>query len=348
MYVGMANGKPCKISEDAPNRSVCITGLSGTGKTVRLNQLELAGVQEGATVLVLDVGRTHAAEEIFRPLRERFSREVNRLNAMEGLGLGLFQTLETPQGRKEAFANIVNSAVQALSSGQRMGVCQMAALREAVIAVVRDGGTAMDEAEALESVLGSRDDDRSIAVYQKLWTLLHCGALGPAAKCLQAGKINILDMSDMDRITQTTLAEIILHTLWRKIRFFGLPKDRMGFTIVLDEFQNLPLKKDAVLCDMLREGRKFGVNFLLATQSLESFPREVHPLISQTAVRLYFRPAPGEAGGIARKIERDKADTWSKILLNLNVGQSVAVGDFQVGGMAVKRPLILSGYENYD
>lgn len=346
MRIGTSHGRVCRISEKSPNASVCITGLSGTGKTVRLTQLELESLHEGATVLVLDVGHTHVAEEIFRPLRGDFSQEANYIEAQDGLGLGIFRILETDQGKSESFIQVVNSAVSALSAGQQMGSRQLGALREAVIDAVKNRRYAGSESEVLEAALASREDDEhAAAVHQKLWTVLRCGALNPALKYIQIGKINILDLSDADSITQTVLVELILHTLWRKIRFTGRQRKQWKLTIVLDEFQNLPLKKDSVLCAILREGRKFGVNFLLATQSLMSFPREVRPIIGQTATQLYFHPAPSEIKALAKTIDFSKAAVWEKILSNLKVGECVAVGEFEVNGAEVKRPLKLSGID---
>lgn len=241
MRIGAVGGKPCVISLNTPNRSVCITGLSGTGKTVRLTQLELESLQEGAVVVVIDLGQTHRPDEIFEPLKGKFLQKAVYFDAMEGLGLGLFHTLETAQGKREPFAHVVNSAVSALSAGQRMGVGQIGALREAVIDVVQNRRSFENEAEALAFALKSRadNDGRAAAVYQKLWTFLHCGVLGSSHQCLQVDKINVINLSELDVITQSTMAEVILHTLWRKIQFLGLPKERPRLTVVLDEFQIL-------------------------------------------------------------------------------------------------------------
>lgn len=347
MQIGTADRTlRCGIGKDSPNQSVCITGLSGTGKTVRLQQIELSAIQEGGVVIVVDVGSTHVEEEVFEPLRGRFSHQVNCLEAMDGLGLGIFRALESPQGKKEPFTAIVNSAVQALSSGMGMGVCQQGALREAVIEAVQSRGAIEDEAAALAYALKSREGDRYVdAVYNKLWTLLHCGVLKASRQHMRADRINIFNLSGLDEITQTAIVELILHTLWRKIRFLGPTKGRPKLTVVLDEFQNLPLKRGSILCSMLREGRKFGINFLLATQTLEGLPKNVAPLISQTAVRLYFRPAPSEIKSIAKTIDFEKAAVWEKILSNLKVGECIAVGEFEVNGAEVKRPLKLSGID---
>ena len=80
MRIGTTSGKPCRISAGSPNQSVCITGLSGTGKTVRLNQLELESIRQHCAVLVIDTSQTHTETGIFEPLRNEFLRYANYIN----------------------------------------------------------------------------------------------------------------------------------------------------------------------------------------------------------------------------------------------------------------------------
>lgn len=342
MYIGNFNGKSCWISRNSPNCSVCVTGISGMGKTTRLNYIELLNTKSGATVLVLDMNQTHTEGRIFPYIREEYLQYTNRIHALsDGLGLGLLQPMRTPSGVEEPSFHLVNSAVKALSSAQNMGVRQIGALRNAVINAIGHLDSFQTEAEALAISLLQQEDNAADAVYQKLWTLLNCGALKPACKGIQYGKMNILDLSGTDTITQSSLAEVILSNLWRNIRFSGLQTAGQELVIVLDEFQNLSLKADAVLRDMLREGRKFGINLILATQTLEAFPKDVLALLNQAATRLYFKPAPSEARRIAKEIDFESADKWTKTLLGLGIGESVAVGTFCIEGAEICRPLIL-------
>lgn len=342
MYLGNFNGKPCWVSQNSPNCSVCVTGISGMGKTTRLNYMELMNVKAGGTVLVLDLNQTHTEERIFPLIREEYLQYVNRIHALsDGLGLGLLQPMRTPSGEEEPFFHLVNSAVKALSSAQNMGVRQIGALRNAVINAVRNFGSFQTEAEALALSLLQQEDNAAEAVYQKLWTLLNCGALKPASKCIQNGKINIIDLSGTDMITQSCLAEIILSNLWRNVQFNGLPVMGAEFVVVLDEFQNLSLKNDAALRNMLREGRKFGINLILATQTLEVFPKDILALLNQTATRLYFRPVLSEVRRSSKEIDFENPKEWAKTLLGLGIGESVAVGNFCIQGMEICRPLVL-------
>lgn len=342
MYCGSFSGQPCWISQNSPNRSICLTGISGMGKTARLNQMELMSAKAGTTVLILDMDQTHTSDRIFQPIREEYTQRINRISAMQdGLGLGLLNPMRTPQGEGEPFVHLINSAVKALSATQGMGVRQVAALRQAVIEAVQHSCDFATEAEALAFFLCQQEDAYAEAVYQKLWTVLNCGALKPCGKSIQLGMLNIIDLAGADVITTACLAEIILSNLWRNIQFCSQGTVQREFVIVLDEFQNLSLKNDATLRSMLREGRKFGIKLLLATQTLEVFHKDVIAVLNQAATRLYFRPAQSEAKKFSREIDFENVGEWTKTLLGLKVGESLAVGNLCVGSTEIRRPVIL-------
>lgn len=342
MFLGNFNGNACVTSINSPNSSICVTGLSGTGKTSRLNQIELDGVKKGATVLVLDVNQAHTDERIFPYIREEYLNRVNRIHAVrDGLGLSLLHPIRNPQGEEESFVHLVNSAVQALSSSQRMGVRQIGSLRKAVINAINHPNVFKNEEEALALSLLQQEDVNAEAVYQKLWTLLNCGALKPSSKCIQSGYINIIDFSGLDMFAQTSLSEIVLSNLWRRAQYGTLQADSSDLIIFLDEFQNLSLKSDAILRSMLREGRKFGISLVLATQTLDVFPRDIISVLNQTATKLYFKPSQNEARRVAKEIGQYNIADWIKTILSLRVGECIAVGDLCVDGVEIRRPLLL-------
>lgn len=53
------------IGEGSPNNSVLMTGISGSGKTCRMNQIELDAALHGKTVIILDLNQTHEYKQIF-------------------------------------------------------------------------------------------------------------------------------------------------------------------------------------------------------------------------------------------------------------------------------------------
>ncbi len=73
MYVGTFElTEKVYIASDSPNKSVLLTGISGSGKTTRLNQMEVELAKRGETVLVVDVNQTHSFQHVYQEIREHF------------------------------------------------------------------------------------------------------------------------------------------------------------------------------------------------------------------------------------------------------------------------------------
>lgn len=342
MFVGNFKGQSCTIDSTAPNRSICVTGLSGSGKTCRLNKIELENTNQNTTFIVLDLNHTHTEEQILPSVREKYERLSHRIDAVrDGFDLCIFQPLKNQKNEVESTLHLINSAVQAFSASQNLGVRQIAALREAVIDAIKYRLDFNSDAEALDFCLSIRDDLPSEAVRQRLWGLLNCGVLRTSNKWIKPSYINILDFSDVDGSTKISLAELTLSSIWRNAQYGSLQSFTENLTIVLDEFQNLSLKKDAVLRNLLREGRKFGINLVLATQTLAAFPKDILALLDQTATKLYFRPAQNEALKISKEISPDDPKKLAKQLLDLKIGECIAVGDLCIGGTPIQRPVML-------
>lgn len=345
MFLGTTAGKPCHTGKSSPNSSISITGISGSGKTCRMNQIELDEVKQGNTVLVIDYGRTHSNQAIFTEIRQEYMEFLNYVDASaDALGIRLFSPLKNSDGRTESFVSLVNSAVQGLGSSINLGGRQEAALREAVIEAISCLEDAKDknEAEVLLTVFEGHQDTARTMVYQKLWTVLNCNILRSCTRPVLRSKINILDLSGVDMVSRLVLAELILSQIWRRACFLGQACTSGDLTIVLDEYQHLSMKKGSVLRYMLTEGRKYKLNLILGTQTLDIFPTDVISILNQSATRLYFHPSVNEMPKIARQIDPAKMPYWREKLGKLRVGECIATGEKDVCGHNISRPLILS------
>ena len=59
-YVGQIVGKKdVFIRKDSPNQPIIITGISGSGKSVRIADLESNIIEQGGTILAFDMDGTH-------------------------------------------------------------------------------------------------------------------------------------------------------------------------------------------------------------------------------------------------------------------------------------------------
>lgn len=337
MYIGKIGNDPVEIGPGSPNSSILMTGISGSGKTCRMNQIELEAAINGDIVIALDLNQSHEEGQIFGPLRERYFHLENRVNILEeGMELNFLRPM-----KNENFVNLVNSAIKSLTAATRLGTRQIGALRTAIIYAIKNLNNFENEMAAITEGLlqqGSRDAD---AVYEKLWTLLNCGVFRASSKRIEPGKINILSFKNIDAMTQVIIAEIIMAYLWRSAQYYGQAMNRK-ILVVLDEFQNLALCKDSALWNMLREGRKFRMSFLLGTQSLDYFTKDKNCILGQVGVRLYFRPAIKEMRDIARTIDEKEKEAWLKRLSMLKIGESIAVGNFTIGKNVIEHPIILN------
>ncbi len=342
MYIGEFNRKPCTISILSPNEHILSTGGSGVGKTCRDNVIALDCARNKKTVIVLDVHQTHVKERIFYPLSEEYEQYTNRISILnDGLDLSLLNPIKNSLGVEEPFIHHVNSVLNALSSNQNMGSKQIAALRTAIIHAIQTRYSFSCESAALATALLREEDANSYTVYQRLWTLLNSNILRPSQSKIKKGAINILDFTGIDDLTQATLSEVILSTLWRNVQFGGLQNTFGEIVIILDEFQNLSLKQGSTLRLMLHEGRKFGIKLVLSTQTLEVFPRDVLALLNQPATRLYFKPSPFDLYKTAKEILMYTGYDLSKELASLQIGECYGVGNFYCDGAEINRPILL-------
>ena len=149
--------------------------------------------------------------------------------------------------------------------------------------------------------------------------------------------MNIISFTGIDRITQVTLVEILFSYLWRSIQCCS-SREKTIFSI--DEYQNLMLGEGSALRNILREGRKFGINLLLATQTLSIFPKDALSILNQAATHLYFRPVVNEIRSVAKEIDSENVKKWMSILKSLGKGEAVAVGNFCVHGKEIDHPIL--------
>ena len=168
--------------------------------------------------------------------------------------------------------------------------------------------------------------------------LFECNVIRTSQCKIQSQRINILDFSDLDENTQKIVLEIVLSCLWKKQIENGLPI----CNVVLDEFQRLYLGSSSLVRQLLREGRKFGMNLILATQSLSIFSKDTVSMLEQAGTKLHFQPTQADLQRIARSLHHIYGNDWHQPLAQLRRGECVADGILQVGEATISRPLILT------
>lgn len=344
MYIGNSEGRICNVSSQADNGSVIITGKSGSGKSCRMNAMELAEVERGNTVIVIDISRNHQEHLLLPEIRNRYMNRVNRIEAIkDGLGLGILNALTNTSGEQESVISVINSNVTAFSATHGMGERQQAILRTAITHAIQiQRKYNCSDADALLAVFEYHNGKKGWdSVYQKLWTVLNCNALQKGNKSLVPHSINVIDLGGLDVDNSAVqLAEVIIAYIWRVARS-GFPASMGKIVLVIDEFQNLNLGVESTLRKILCEGRKFGLNLLLVTQTLDRYNREIKSMLDQAASHLYFHPVDSDMLSSARAIDPLNPKAWIGKLANLRRGESVATGLKEICGVTIARPLII-------
>ena len=334
MQIGKYNGSPCYISPSSPNLHVLLSGLSGEGKSVRQNNIELDAAKNGKTVIVLDVSRNHLPQFLLPDIAEEYESHTNRIDvAADGLHLHLLHPLQN-----ERNTSLINSSCEVLSSGMNMGLRQKAIIREAIEQAIDTASDDLSESELLQRIFRKNSADaRWSCVYEKLYPVLADDLLKSGTANIIPGAINIFDFRNIDIGTAEILSEMLLSFLWREATTMGSDSTVCS----IDEFQHLSLGKNSTFRTVLREGRRFQLHLLLATQTLEIFTASERSMLNQSATQLIFKPASCELHKLAKQIAPENVSEVENILRSLSVGSCLALGDKLINGTKISKPLIL-------
>jgi DNA phosphorothioation-dependent restriction protein DptH len=148
----------------------------------------------------------------------------------------------------------------------------------------------------------------------------------------------------LGRDVQKLVTEFALWDLYDQACNTG--SKRHPIPVVLDEIQNLDHRSDSPIDKMLREGRKFGLSLLLATQTTSNFNQEQRDRLFQAGHKLFFKPAETEIGNFASLLAQTTSDSkgdWAQRLAKLEKGQCWSLGPIQTSSGALQdKPLLVS------
>lgn len=319
-----------KISDSSPNEHIALFGISGSGKSTRISSIVEDIASTGGTVIALDLGGRDFAN---------ISGSVNRISARnDGIDLQIFD-LQSVKNGKESFVNFLAFIVDTFTDIFHLGVRQQGVLREAVIYALENRDNSLTEMEAIATGLTEQQSSIAHGVSNKLWQLLHGNIFRPSKKKFHKGAINIVSFEGINPSAQKELTEVLLAFLWRKVRITEGENEKI--CLVVDEFHHFLRNKNCALLEMLRESRKYGINIILATQSVAGFSQNVLGAVNQTAVQLYFRPAVSDMKKIAEMIDTENSSRWLLKLKQLHVGESIATGNLSLNGREIQHPLLI-------
>ncbi len=156
--------------------------------------------------------------------------------------------------------------------------------------------------------------------------------------------VQVLPLKGLGREVQKLVTEFALWDLYDYACNTG-SKTR-PIPVVLDEIQNLDHRPDSPIDKMLREGRKFGLSLILATQTTSNFSQEQRDRLFQAGHKLFFKPADTEIerfSSLLSQITHDSKADWSQRLARLEKGQCWCLGPVETSSGALQlKPVLVS------
>ena len=329
-YVGkMHKNMDVIISPSSPNNHVIMSGISGSGKSYRIEDMERRIVDRGGTVVVIDINGNHSLS---------IGNDVSFISAQEdGLMLHLLDRKWVDEG-KETISNLISYVIWAICPKQLRGACQISSVREAVKFALNHRSAFASDMDAIAYGLKKQNTQAAQGAYNHLYDVLEGKVFCNCRKKIRKHDLNIISLKGINPVTQKKIAEILLCAFWRQMRMYGEKND--AWTLVIDEFQNLNFAEGSALYQMLTEARKYHLSLLLATQTMSIFSKKERAILNQAAVQLFFRQAKTDERQIAALIDATKKEKWEMALKHLHVGEAIAVGDLQVNGRDIMQPVI--------
>ena len=324
------------LSPSTPNPHVLIVGTSGSGKTQLIKTIISQLIQNGIPVLVFDKHGEYR-DVALRP-DDRvidFIASPFRVNPLDPYG-------QTPK----AVAFEIREIIAGIFRG--LGDIQKSIIYDALLEAYKKKGYDINEAprpnlspptmDDVDSVLAEMaskapgsSEKRSIkGVRDRLRPLfdfkIFSGDVGLTVDDILSPRATIVDLSTLPVKSDELAASVVVFTtrkLWNQLQRLGPIKEpRLRLAIVMDEAHWYTFKGSPVET-LLREGRKFGVSVIMASQLMSDFSEAV---IGNTGLKLALRidnPRDMQVVSLTLKVNRGELPR-AKFDALVSVGDSLA------------------------
>jgi DNA phosphorothioation-dependent restriction protein DptH len=318
------------------NRHLLIFGTSGSGKTYGIQCLLAEMANAGLRSLIVDYTDGFLPNQV-EPRFKAVSNPKDHFVYTVRLPLNPFrrqrQVIDPARPPVEEGAFQVASRIESIfASVFEMGDQQSAALIRSL-----QSGLDLDPGFSLDKLLPRlrADSPQGETLANKLEPLIQAKPFreGDASAwndmlTSPSSRVHVLQLKGLAREIQKLVTEFVLWDLWDYAQSTG-NKDR-PIPIVLDEIQNLDHSSDSPIDKMLREGRKFGVGLMLATQTTSQFNQEQRDRLFQAGHKLFFKPAMTEIDRFAQILTQATSGVskpeWAQRLARLEKGQCWSLG----------------------
>jgi DNA phosphorothioation-dependent restriction protein DptH len=320
---------------ESTNPHVLILGESGSGKTYAASRLVLELAKAGIPSIVFDYGQGFSLQHAPKEFRENL-RTVEFQLARDGIAINPLQIFSVDTHGPATVAQRVADTF--LRVYPKLGVQQHALLRRAVLELLSDAGIVVDnprswsqspppfrDLEQKLSEFAAGDDTTArraassagphVSTLFFFNTFRKTGhALGWSDLVERRNEVWILQLGGLEASVERAVTEFLL---WSLIRYFEVlgPAPLRCF-IVLDEAHKLTFGAGSPVEKILREGRKFGLGVILASQQPEDFSTVA---FANTATKIVFQTGDN-SGHVSRELHRKVRNGHSQEYISKTLG----------------------------
>lgn len=301
------------------NPHILILGESGTGKTYATSCLVAELAQQGITSIIFDYGQGFSPAtlpveftETTDPVELHVGRDGVDVNPLQIFPSDLHGPVNVAQRVADTFGRVY----------KKIGVQQHAVLRQSILDVMTEVGIRQDTPDswthdlpAFGSVQDKLNDYGSdplnpqarfaASAASHVSTLFVFNTFRPTAQKLSwtdmIGKKNrvvIIQLRGLEHSLERAVTEFML---WNLIGFIeALGPGPLRCFVILDEAHKLSFDRGSPVEKLLREGRKFGLGLILASQQPEDFSPVA---FANTATKIVFQIGD-ERSVISRQLHR--------------------------------------------
>lgn len=320
--------------ENLQNRHLLIFGTSGSGKTYAIQCLLAEMAMHRQSSLIVDYTDGFLPEHLEEAFVNNTALETH-LVVEQPLPINPFQIqTQTIAGKiiKDSPFKIATRIASVFTSVYNsIGEQQNAELISTIEAGLESG--AGYDLDALLNDLNDRGDTARVLA-NKIAPFIKTRPFGRGtsddwkAAFAGGGTVSVLQLATVSRDIQRLITEFVLWDLYNFASTNG--NKNVPLPIVLDEIQNLDHRQDSPLEKLLREGRKFGISLILATQTLSNFEAQERDRLFQAAHKLFFAPADTEIKRFADILKDNfpsaSKDEWTQRLSRLRKGECLSIG----------------------
>lgn len=319
------------------NRHLLITGSSGQGKTYGMQTFLYELARQQIPSVVFDYTDGFLPSKLEKPfadaMKDRITQHIAIIHKIPINPFKRQTTVLEGFSIPESSAQVASRFAAIMKHVYQFGEQQYSALYKACREGIDEHGDEMDFYK-LQQNLENANTNYAKTVLSKMQQLFDMdlfdtqNALDWAEMTKREGRVTVIQLTTLDRVTQTIITEMLMWDAWYALVKAGTPT--RPFVVVLDEAQNLSFADGSPAQKILQEGRKYGWSAWFATQFLKgALSTDEISRLQQAAETLYFKPSNEEATWVAQQVAQGatSVSTWVEQIKRMQKGQCIVHGD---------------------